>query len=89
MSNNQSKAPSHDYSALTCNIDEFRHSREKETYKYCYNASRIGQPEFNFKMQFKVIASVLLFFVAQTNTMATPTARGTRSDSDSCTLPLS
>ena len=35
---------------------------KQKTYKYDCKVSRIPQ----FKMQFKVIASVLLFFVAQT-----------------------
>jgi hypothetical protein len=54
----------------------------KNVYKYC-NVSRIPQ----FKMQFKVIASVL-FFVAQI--MATPTADNpsklTHWGSDNCAL---
>ena len=52
---------------------------EGKTYKYCCNVSRIRQS----KMQFKVIASVLLFFVAQSMAAANqPNAQPI------CTLPI-
>ena len=54
---------------------------EEKRYKYCCNHVYSNPPEF--KMQFKIITSVLLFFIAQT--MATPNPKS--SGDHSCTLP--
>jgi hypothetical protein len=48
------------------------------------NSSSTRQPEPEFKMQFKFIASVFLFFITQT--MATPIPQPAQAN-DTCTLP--